>query len=310
MSRLVPSFAAMLVAVCPSAGVFAADWTEDFREPYADDWALPPDDPISIEMGLRYWYSMGSHRMTVLGGNYTSDDTSQIVEAHLRIDDHSSDFYAKGLAGYAAVINNNYSTPTTGGTLDSQSGTIHYFGGDIGYTPVGADGFKFGGFLGYQYWNDSPDMGRETFMLSSGGGDSQPNNIQYQMLRLGLSGRAELNDTFDITAEVAAIPYALVGGTYGALSVPVVGPAEVQGSAGSVAGWLYGAAGEVMARFHPTENWTIGLGARAWYLQGQADVTFDTRDPGAPAATTHWITKTTNFSTLRYGLLGELTYRF
>jgi hypothetical protein len=297
----------MLVSVLPSTGVLAADWMEDFREPYADDWALPPDDPISIEMGLRYWYSMGSHRMTVLGGDYASDDTSHIVEAHLRVDDHSSDFYAKGLAGYSAVINNRFSTPAGSGTLDS--GTIHYFGGDIGYTPLGTETIKGGGFLGYQYWNDSPDMWRAGFTTSSGGGDSQPNNVYYHMIRMGLSGRAEFGDMVDVTAEVAFVPYALLGGTYGALVAPAV-PGQVQGSAGSVAGWLYGAAGEVMARFHPTKDWTIGLGARAWYLQGQADVTFDTRDPAAPAATTHWITKTTNFSTLRYGLLGEITYKF
>ncbi|MHB1101328.1 MAG: hypothetical protein ACYC0C_00830 [Devosia sp.] len=308
MSRLVPSLAALLAAMVLPTPVLAADWMEDFREPYAEDWALPPDDPISIELGLRYWYSMGQHRMTVLGGNYASDDVSHIVEGHLRIDDDMYDFYAKGLAGYSAVINNTYSTPTVA-LATSNGGSIHYFGSDIGYTPFGNDDVKFGGFVGYQFWNDSPDMGRENYLTSAGGGNSEPNNIQYHMIRLGLSGRAEFGDAFDITAEAAVIPYALLGGTYGALAVPV-GPGESQGSAGTLGGWLYGAAGEAMARFHPTENLTIGLGGRAWYLQGQADVTFDTRETATPVNQTHWITKTTNFSTLRYGLLGELTYRF
>jgi hypothetical protein len=129
------------------------------------------------------------------------------------------------------------------------------------------------------------------------------------MIRLGLAGRAQLGDMFDVTAEAAVIPYALLGGTYGALTVPA-GPGQVQGSPGTVSGWLYGAAGEVMARFHPAENWTIGIGGRAWYLQGQAEVAFDTRDPVTPANTTHWVTKSTQFSTLRFGLLGEITYRF
>lgn len=308
MSRLVPSLAALLAAMVLPTPVLAADWMQDFREPYAEDWALPPDDPISIELGLRYWYSMGQHRMTVLGGNYASDDVSHIVEGHLRIDDDMYDFYAKGLAGYSAVINNTYSTPTVA-LATSNSGSIHYFGSDIGYTPFGNDDVKFGGFVGYQFWNDSPDMGRENYLTSAGGGNSEPNNIQYHMIRLGLSGRAELGDVFDITAEAAVIPYALLGGTYGALAVPV-GPGESRGSAGTLGGWLYGAAGEAMARFHPTENLTIGLGGRVWYLQGQADVTFDTRETATPANQTHWITKTTQFSTLRYGLLGEITYRF
>lgn len=306
MSRKVAHSAGLMLVALAAVPAAAADWQEDFRGSYVDDWALPADDPISIEMGARYWYSFGSHRMEVVGDSYASDDVSHIVEAHLRIDDHSSGFYTKGIAGYSAVINNSYSTPTSAGT--SQSGAIYYLGGDLGYTPFGTEDFKFGGFVGYQYWNDSPDMGRESFMTSGGGGDSRPNNLEYQMWRLGLVGRAELGDMFDITAEVAAIPYAPVGGTYGALDATV--PGDVQGSAGAVSGWLYGGAAEVMARFHPAENWTIGLGGRAWYLTGQADVTFDTRDPLAPATATHWITKTTNFSTLRYGLLAELTYKF
>lgn len=309
MPRLVSSLAALMAVSTFVAPASAAEWAEDFRPSYTDEWLLPPDDPISIELGLRYWYSMGSHRMTVMGDNYASDDVSHIVEGHLRIDDHSSGFYAKALAGYSAVINSSYSTPTTGGTLNSQSGTIHYVGADLGWTPFGTDDFRFGGFAGYQYWNDSPDMGRETFTLASGGGDSQPNNLQYQLVRLGVVGKAKLGDMFDLSAEAAVIPFALLSSTYGALAVTA--PAgEVQGSAGAVNGWLYGAAGEVMARFHPTENWTFGIGGRAWYLQGQADVTFRTRDAATPANETNWITKTTQFSTLRYGLLGELTYRF
>lgn len=312
MSRIARnSLAIVLGSLGMPLAAAAADWTTTgFRGAYVDDWALTADDPISIEMGTRYWYALGAHRMDLGGDTYATDDTSHIVELHLRIDDHSSDFYMKGLAGYAAAINSSYSTPATGGTLQSESGNIGYIGADIGHTPVGTDDFKFGGFVGYQYWNDSPDMGRASYMLESGGGDSEANNLHYNMLRLGLAGKARLGDMFDITAEAAVIPYASVSGTYGALAV--TGPGgSVQGSAGEVSGgWLYGAAGEVMARFHPAENWTIGLGGRAWYLTGQADVTFTTRDPMSPADEQGWIAKTEQFSTLRYGLLGEITYRF
>ncbi len=309
MSRLLSSIGALL-AIGVAVPAVAADWSDGFRPGYSDDWPVDYDDPIEFELGTRYWYSLGAHRMTVMGGDYATDDVSHILEGHLRIDDKSSDFYAKSLIGYSAVINSNYSTPTTGGTLESQSGTIYYAGADIGYTPVGTADFKFGGFLGYQYWNDSPDMGRENYVNSAGGGDSWPNNLEYQMIRLGLAGRAELGDSFDITAEAAVIPYAKLDGTYGALAVPAVPGGFEPGSSGHVSGWLYGAAGEVMARFHPTDNWTIGLGGRAWYLTGQADVTFDTREIGSPGNQVHWITKTTDFSNFRYGLLGEISYRF
>jgi hypothetical protein len=305
------SLALMLGALGTPLAAAAADWTTtDFRGAYVDDWALPADDAISIEMGTRYWYALGAHRMDVIGDSYASDDASHIIELHLRIDDLSTGFYLKGLAGYAAAINSSYSTPATGGTVKSQSGNIGYVGADIGYAPVATDGFRFGGFVGYQYWNDSPDMGRQNFLLATGGGASEPNNLHYNMLRLGLTGTAELGDMFDITAEAAVIPYASVGGTYGAFTVSGPG-GNVQGSAAELSGgWLYGAAGEVMARFHPTENWTIGVGGRAWYLKGEADVNFSTRDPLSPGDQQDWITKTEEFSTLRYGLLGEITYRF
>lgn len=290
MSRLLPLLAIALAGT--TVPVAAADYLDDFRGGY--EWDAPEDE-LDFEVGLRYWYSMGAHRMSVLGGNYTSDDTSHILEGHLRIDDHGTDFYAKGFAGWAAVINTTYSGPTVPPTA-SQSGQIYYAGGDIGWMPLSGDNFGLGAFAGYQYWNDSPDMGRVNYQSGS-----QPNDLRYQMVRLGVAAKADFG-MFDLAAEVAAIPYANLGGTYGALSPPLF-PGEVLTSPGTVSGWLYGATGEVMARFHPTENWTIGAGARAWYLTGQADVRFST-------SFGNWVTKTTQFSTLRYGLLGEITYRF
>ena len=71
-----------------------------------------------------------------------------------------------------------------------------------------------GAFVGYQYWNDSPDMGEFNY-----GTGSAANLISYHTLRLGLGGRADFG-WGDLTAEVAAIPYAPVEGTYGTLAVP------------------------------------------------------------------------------------------
>jgi hypothetical protein len=317
MSRRVLRSAVFLSALL-AAPALAADWmeplefddtdwcgTDDLRGAFLSepkDWSGLGEtcDPLTFEVGLRYWYSWGAHRMTVLGDAYARNDTSHILEGHFRIDDDSSDVYVKGIAGYSAVINSSYSTPNVAAGT-SQSGRIKYFAGDIGYAPLGEDGTMFGGFVGYQYWNDSPDMGRETYI-----GGSQPNDINYHMFKLGLAGRVDFGGFGDITAEVAAIPFAPVWGTYGALYVdPGLGIGTAT-TPGSVGGWLWGASGEVMARFHPHENWTVGLGGRAWWLNGQADVTFSTNQGGG----TNWITKTTEFSTLRYGLLGEVSYKF
>ena len=153
-------------------------------------------------------------------------------------------------------------------------------------------------------------MGRENFVTSSGGGDSDPNKIEYHMLRLGFTSKARLGDHFELEAEVAAVPYSMVQGTYGAYVLPAGVAHDSLGSAGALSGWLYGASAEVMARFRPDKNWSIGIGGRAWYLTGQADFTFNNRDSGTPADSVNYITKTQQFSTFRYGLLGEVSYKF
>jgi hypothetical protein len=318
MSRRVLRSAALLSALCLASPVLAADWMEpiefddqdwcgsdDLRGAFLTepkDWSGLGDecDPLTFEVGMRYWYSWGAHGMTLLGDDYSSNDTSHVLEGHFRIDDHSSDVYLKGVAGYAAIINNNYTTPNVAAGT-SQSGRIKYLAADLGYAPFGEEGTMFGGFVGYQYWNDSPDMGRENYI-----GGSMPNDINYNMFKVGVAGRLDFGGYGDITAEVAAIPFAPVWGQYGAFYVdPGLGIGTATSTA-TLGGYLWGASGEVMARFHPLENWTVGLGGRAWYLNGQADVNFSTNQGGG----TNWITKTTHFSTLRYGLLGEISYKF
>lgn len=318
MSRLASILAVAALAMSGAVPVMAADWSTgeddwieiEYTETCGDggfrggfepkDWSGLGDecDPLTFEFGTRYWYSWGAHRMTAAGDSYTQNDTSHILELHARIDDHSSDVYVKGFAGHSAIVNSSYTTPTVPAG-SAQAGRVLYAGGDIGYMPFGTDGARFGGFLGYQYWNDSPDMGREDF-----GTGSLPNDINHNVFKLGLAGRLELEGIGDITAEVAAIPYAQIWGTYGAFAAP--GGSGNLTAPGNVSGWLYGASGEVMARFQPLENWTVGIGGRAWYLTGEPDVTFSTDFGGG----TNWITKATQYSTLRYGLLGEVSYKF
>jgi hypothetical protein len=301
------SLLALATALGLASPVAAADWQwqqDEFRDSYPDDWKLEEDNPIAIEAGIRYWYSMGAHDMTVIGDAYSSRDTSHIVEGVLRIDEPATGWYGKGFGGYSAVISNDFTTPSGSGHLNS--GEIRYYGADLGWRALGNESLSSGGFIGYQYWNDSPDMGRENFVGPSGG-DSKPNKIEYHMLRLGLTTKANIADMFDVEAEVAAIPYTLVNGQYGAFVHPAYAPGVTPGSAGSVSGWLYGASAEVMARFRPDKNWSIGLGGRAWYLTGEADFTFQSNNGGA---FTSFITKTQQFSTFRYGLLGEVSYKF
>jgi hypothetical protein len=146
-----------------------------------------------------------------------------------------------------------------------------------------------------------------------------------------------------VSGEVAAVPYALVGGSVG-VDDPTFSTAAYAGqtqdpygsqtgnissmrsSATTVDGWGYGGAAEGWIGMHPTENLGIRLGGRFWYLQGTADTSYtrayisDPTDSDAlnspnydtaPQVTTSkFINTNSPFKMMRYGLLAELTYKF
>lgn len=332
LARTLPVLPLLAVAA-PAAGAdFAAMGMGDWA--YQESWQY--EEPLSFEAGLRYWHAFGRQGFGLGGADYTADDQSQIVEAHIRIDDRSTSSFLKGLAGYAAVINGTYTTPLTppgGTTMDT--GRIGYAGADFGYFLFGDphDGVGAGAFVGYQYWNEAPDMGRANFIVPEAGvitgtnipagGNSRPHNLDIHALRLGLATRATFGDRFDINAEIAAIPYARLDGELGGAGTADFGVgtafSEYQSSATAVSGNLYGAAAELMVGFHVTDNLTVRAGGRGWYLTGPADVTFtrttiaDTdNDPTtAPSISNQaYITNTDWFSLMRYGALLEVTGRF
>jgi hypothetical protein len=348
MSRLVPSLAVLLAFLGIAGPALGADWEEaDFRGSFFSepkDWSGlgDEDDPIEFEFGIRYWYSWGAQSFSAGGGVFESTDNAHIGEAHLRIDDRSSRTYAKGLAGYSIAISGDYdSDGLTGSVTD---GHVGYIGADIGWNALGDSDTGAGPLLGYLYWNDSPNTTRESFTTAASAADitwsettgawsvpfdSEPNSIDIHALRLGVQGRAEFGDMFDITAEIAAVPYARVSGTLGAFGVSpfTVGSTTfIMSSPAAIDGWGYGAMGEVMLGMRPTENILFRVGGRAWYLQGAADATYSVAAIGHPTdadplnppnfdtaptfSNQSFISTANPFSLFRYGLLAELTYKF
>lgn len=317
MLRVSSLFGAAFVVISLSSTAMGADYqaaADELRGSYPEEWGFSNEpDPLDIEMGLRYWYSLGSHQMSAFGGNYSSSDTSHILEGHFRIDDNSTASYLKGQIGYAAKIDGTYTTPqfATGQTMSG--GYLGYAGADFGMIPFGNESVQLGGFIGYQYLADNPDMGRANFTTTAGGGDSKTNALEIHAIRIGGALRMNMGDTLDLNLEAALIPYAKLNGTYGALYSPNFssgGKTYTQGSAGSLDGRLYGASGEAMIGFHPTDNITIRVGARGWYLTGESAATFVTRDVAASATEQSYITNTTGLEFFRYGALAELTGKF
>lgn len=356
MFRSTTSILAILAAITvPAAAADYGDWGDDYGD--APEFRVSyDDDPIAIEFGIRYWYAKGEQEFTSSGGTVSSGDTAHIPELHLRIEDHSTNVYASAIGGYAAVINGTVTTPS--GSMPIADGEIGYVGGDLGWNAWGDDsGNGFGPMVGYLYWKDAPDTGRFNYTTATSASDitydtatgqtflpgaSAPNSIDAHALRLGLSGKAQLGEMFDITATVAGVPYAKVSGTAG-IDDPTFsiteynGPAQppydftnngnissMRSSPTAIDGWGYGAMADAFIGVHPTENLTFRLGGRAWYLQGTADTTYsravigNATDSDADGVydtdptffNQEYISTNNPFRMFRYGLLAEATYAF
>jgi hypothetical protein len=372
MFRLATSMFALAAAAAISGPVVAADWGENPADIYRDGYSMEPyewsevgdqTDGLHMETGLRYWYSWGAQSFNLgSAGDFETEDTSHSVELHLRVEDDATSTYGKGWLGYTAAISGTYSDPYA--DADIVDGTIAYGGADFGWNAISdGEGNGMGAFIGYNYWENSPRTDRANYAVIDGaidydedtgvwavGGDSVDDQIILHMLRLGISGKAEISDTFDISAEVAAVPFATISGVIGGHAIgddpaqypgcsdpdpALCAPYFFKTSPTEIDGWGYGAMGEVMAGFKPMDNVVFRVGGRAWYVQGTYDATYsgaevtppiyqeveDPDNPGtfipddppysAPSVALEDYIETENpFSALRYGLIAELTYSF
>lgn len=279
MSRNVLVLAATALAM-GAGSVQAADWGAApiydpvLKPSYPMDYAQP--DPLTFEAGLRYFYSRGSQSYVYVpnGNTYSATDTAHSLEAHLRIDDHSTSTYLKGHVGFGGIAGGEYRTNGTE-TAAFQIGRVTYGTADFGYTPLDTGGLRLGVFGGYQYTHEAP--------LNHG--------LDIHSLRLGVAGRVDVANVFDINAEVAAIPYSFVSGT-------MRNPATPNGPTNGITnlgGSLYGGSAEVMLGFHPTDMFTIRGGVRGTYLNGHLS--------SAQAAEQY-------VETFRWGPVVELTAKF
>jgi hypothetical protein len=302
----------------------------DLRPPYQPGWETG-EDSIRFETGVRYWMSWGKQDagFTVTQGGVTFgdveldvEDQSHIVELHGRIDDLYTNTYLKGQAGLALHTTGSYNiSPAGSGSIGTQS-QIGYAGADYGWMPLGSlnGPAAAGGFVGYTYWKDAPDIGSGQIAGSFDPVTGAPtsfvsarDNLDIHALRLGVRATAEM-DMFDVQAEVAAVPYAHVSGAMGGSApngfnfAPVVPAPIYENAQTTLSGTGYGVMTEAMMGFHPTENLTLRVGGRAWYIQGKLDAAINGTVGGV--ALPELILPSNHASIFRYGALFELTGRF
>ena len=317
------------------------DFPDDIRGTY-NDWDAPQDPLMDFEAGLRYGYTMGHQRLTIGSATFEADDTTHAAEIFLRLNDRATNSYLKAYGGYSMMMGGSYtnSVNATSGALPG--GRLAYAVVDFGHHPMSWDnGDSKGGagvFMGYQYLNDSPDMGAGNFAVidsasdvtwdrSTGdpifGWDHANNNLNINALRVGLSGDADFG-MVNLSGELAAIPYAYINGT---------APASLYGGTGNIVqsspttyvGHGYGAAAELMAGTS-VENWNFRVGGRAMYLAGKGQAKYeiatvtDAIDGSVPpdgiyetdgtVSLQNYITDWSSFDMWRYGIVAELSVEF
>lgn len=320
--------AVALMALSVAVPAMAADYPE-LRPAYPENWENP-DDSLRFEFGTRYWMSWGTQDAgftAVVGGvplgdvGISTSDQTHIWELHGKIEDLSTQTYVSGKAGIGLSTSGTYAiTPASSGSIGPNS-RVGYAGADFGWLPWGnmTDGFAVGGLIGYQYWKDAPDIGQGRYGTAFDPGTGVPtafapaqDDFDIHALRLGVKGQATF-DMFDVQAEVAAIPYAHVSGTLGGsgsagFNFPGVPVSFYERAPTTLSGRGYGVMAETMVGFHPTENLTVRVGGRAWYLEGQLDAQFSSNAGGFDQPT---LTLPSNFARIfRYGALVEVTGKF
>jgi hypothetical protein len=292
------------LALFAAAPALAADYTgfSGIRPSFNQDWGST-EDTLQFEAGLRYWYSIGEQSSEIGSSTYQTNDRSHILEGHFRIDDEHTNSFLKGQAGLSVVTEGDHISGSHAPSSFS-GGQIGSIGADFGWTPLGNDTVRFGALAGYQFIRESPDRNRLDVENVDG--------LNVHALRVGVTGRADINNFLDLDAEAAIIPYAYATGATAEYAFPNTPDSGLMVNRGNseATGALYGASGQVMLGIHPTENLTLRVGVRATYLTGPSSMRSKRWAASDPDNFIYSDIPLSGFELLRYGGLVELTGRF
>jgi hypothetical protein len=262
-------------------------------------YVAPPERPWSVEVGARYWYSVGTNAYdyfdttgTLLVSRLSYEDmTAHSGEAFFRVD-HKSGLFLKGFLGAGAIVDGTLFDEDFPPTIDPYSktsstidGDLSYITVDLGFTfydstrrvmrglkdgPVDQRGIRIGGFIGYNYWHEKADAFGCTQLATNPvicvpGAVLPTDKVitekdTWRSVRLGLIADAMLSNRLKITGEAAYLI-----SDQKALDVHyfTFGPDPASGD-----GWGYQL--EAILAYDVTSNFNIGVGGRWWHMETDA----------------------------------------
>jgi hypothetical protein len=285
---------------------------------YADEFEVDN----GWELGGRYWWSTGktqwSHNAQGVAPSF-GNPTSVLVYDNLRA--NSLEFYGAKrfesrwfIAGNLGLgrIHSGKLTDTdynAGQTKASEStssvdeGTLGYLTFDGGFDFVRGYRSSLGVIAGINLWNESIDVNGASFSVPAGsapissGTKVITNDARWTSFRLGLAGRLQLGDRFNLSGTVAAVPYSRLNNDDSHyLRTDLGSTPNIKMTANG-----YGVQMEGEARYTVGRKWDIGLGLRYWKLKATSgDISFG-GSPNLPL---------TNFESTRYGATLSVIKRF
>jgi outer membrane protease len=249
------------------------------------------DQPVKIEVGLRYWYSMGTSEFDLFSDGtpttknsalHYKDQTAHSAEAYFRAD-HAMGIFVKGVGAIGSIadgaLNDEDFPPAVvpySSTLSEITGDLGYITVDIGYNFIdrqtGDNAFRLGAFVGFNYWYEVFDA-KGCSQIATNPGICVPplapgllvitEDNEYTSIRFGLAADVRLSQKLKLAAEVA---YLLVDHDNVDTHHFTFGPLPAHGDG---TGYQL----EALLSYDMYEMSNVGIGARLWQLE--TDVTID-----------------------------------
>lgn len=321
---------ALLASACIASGAQAQ--VVEVPRPYPIP--LPPSPEPQWELGMRYWWSEGNTRFDInssrrnpILGNPTStlsyDGTgANSLEFVWGVRNETKTFF-KGFIGGGWL---------DGGSLDDEDFFVGQIKFSDTYSQLDGDGLVYGTmdvgqdftlvdrgprvvispFIGFNYWQETVNgfgarCNRDDvdgLFCGAPGSIEVPfstkaisNKASWSSLRLGAELKAKLWDRLTLRGDAAIVPLAYLWNEDSHYLRSDLGPVPNIEDSGT--GWGYQLEGEV--RLDLTQNWALGAGVRYWYAETNGESDF---------VNIGVTTELQNFTSERFGVFGNVVYRF
>ncbi|MFC0240898.1 outer membrane beta-barrel protein [Rhodopseudomonas telluris] len=281
-----------------------------------------------VEIGGRVWYSAGRFQkdlgnssdpghQNVLISRLTYQSDAASGELFGRIDG-PHDLFLKGFAGGGKLVSGrmndedwiaNDGIPYSNTLSDPVKGSIAYATLDAGYDLLRGPGYKFGGFVGYNYYREAKAaygcVQNAGPLASAACGSPIPNSVlaitendTWHSLRVGLNGEVALGRGVKLSADAAYLPYVkFFGEDNHVLRRDVSNTLSPERATGQ------GVQLEAILSYQFSNAFSLGAGARYWAMWATTDAYTNIFGTACPC-------QTLPVRTERYGTFLQAAYKF